>query len=115
MITCEDIFNCEDVKELKRLVFEYYMNNEQGKTALLRFIKDIGLSRKGINEVIHRGNEKTKLMVIPYLRELIETGKIGKWERPKHPRKDRIVGFISIFNTFIFPRHKIQRSLALVM
>jgi hypothetical protein len=101
MTTLEDIFKCEDIRELRRLACVFYKEKIRGISMTKNNLGAIRFSSKGIREVISHSNDINKLKIIPYLKEIIETGKVGEWEKPKHPRKDRIDGFIPITNEVV--------------
>ena len=86
-----------DIKELRQKAIEYYKENFQGKPVYREGIGNINFSNKGIKETIsHSGNNEDKLKCIVAIKDIILNGKIGKEEKPNHPRKDEIVSFIPI-------------------
>ena len=87
----------KDIKELRKKAIDYYKENFQGKPVYREGIGNINFSNKGIKETIsHSGNNEDKLKCIVAIKDIILNGKIGKEEKPNHPRKDEIVSFIPI-------------------
>ncbi|MDR0571394.1 MAG: hypothetical protein LBG48_00920 [Rickettsiales bacterium] len=86
MITCEDIFNCGDVRELRRVAREYYVNNIANTEVYNEEIGVVKFSKAGYKKPMSFGSDKRKLLVFPYLREIIKMGKIIKIEEERHGR-----------------------------
>jgi hypothetical protein len=100
MISCEDIFGCEDLRELRKLVFEYYKNYLQGKYFFHPVLGKILFSRRGIDKFISSSANKEKLIMVTILTNIVETGRYLGSEEPSHPRKDGIIKFHRI-NTLV--------------
>jgi hypothetical protein len=112
MIICEDIFKCEDIKELRKLALEYYRERIQGKTIFRRRMGYIRFSKKGIKETISHSNE-IKLKMVCFILDIARTGKIGKKEEPKHIRNDRIKFFVPITKIVVYFCKKIDVEILL--
>ena len=95
-ISGDELGSYKDIKELRKKAIEYYKEHLQGKDAHRSDIGKIRFSGKGIGHTISFSAKKEKLLLLPYLRKIIETGKLGKEEVINHPRKDRIVAFVTI-------------------
>jgi hypothetical protein len=113
MTVCEDIFRCEDIKELRRLVFEYYKNNLQGKYFSNSYLGKILFSRRGIDKFISSSANKDKLIMVSVLPKIIERGKYVGSEEPTHERKDGITRFYRI-NSLVEIRSEIKEVSLLV-
>lgn len=95
----------KDIKELRQKAKDYYSTHFQGKTVHKEGLGEIRFSGKGIKETISHSNED-KLKLVPSIKDIIEHGKIGDIEKPKHPRKDGMVEFIPIKTTVEFGNDK---------
>lgn len=98
-LTGNELGSYRDVKELRQKAVDYYKANLQGKSAHRDDIGEIRFSRKGMSEAKNFSADENKLLMFPALRGIIETGELGKEEKPKHPRKDGIVAFVPITKT----------------
>ncbi|MDE5833841.1 MAG: DUF2213 domain-containing protein [Desulfovibrio sp.] len=87
-----------DIKELRKKAVEYYKANFQGKNTFHRDIGEIKFTGKGRKETIAFSADPDKLLIIPFLPDILKTGKLGEEESLKHPRKDGITSFIPIKN-----------------
>lgn len=90
------------MKELRQKAVDYYKANLQGKPAHRDDIGEIRFTRKGMEKTVSFSGDADKLLIFPALRGIIETGKLGKEEKPDHYRKDDIVAFIPISKTIKF-------------
>jgi hypothetical protein len=101
-ITGNELGSYADAKELRQKAVSYYKDNLQGKPARRDDIGEIRFSRKGLEETRYFSADTDKLLMVPALRDIIETGTLGKEETLNHPRKDGIVAFIPIKKTIDF-------------
>lgn len=101
-ITGNELGDYRDVKELRQKAVNYYKTHLQGKSVHRDDIGEVRFSRKGRDETEAFSANPDKLLMIPALRDIIETGKLGKEEAPDHTRKDGIVAFIPITKTVTF-------------
>lgn len=95
-ITGEELGAWKDVKELRQKAVDYYKANLQGKPAHRDDVGEIRFSRKGRDEMEAYSADPDKLLMVPALRTIIETGELGTEEKCKHPRKDGIVAFVPV-------------------
>ena len=61
----------------------------------------IRVSSVGIKEFLHYTGNLDKLALVPHLKELIETSRVGAKEDLTHPRKDNIIAFYPLYNDAI--------------
>jgi hypothetical protein len=113
MIECKDVFKYDDIKELRKLAFEYYKNNLQGKYFLNLQLGKILFSRRGIDKFISSSANRDKLIMVSVLSKIIELGEYVGSEKPTHERKDGIIKFHRI-NTTIEIHNKIKEVSLLV-
>ncbi len=95
-VTGEELGTWRDVKELRRKAVNYYKTHLQGKPAHRDDIGDIRFSKKGRDEMEAFSANTDKLLIVPALRNIIETGKLGAVEKLNHPRRDEIVAFVPV-------------------
>ena len=98
-ITGKELGDFQTNKEWRQAARAYYSEHLQGKSANHPQLGQIEFSGKGIKEAISHSGNIQKLKLIPYLREIIETGTAGQWQGLKHPRTDGLVQFCDIKNT----------------
>jgi len=101
-ITGSELGSYSDTKELRKKAIDYYKENLQGKPARRDDIGEIRFSGKGIDETATFSANPDKLLMVPALRGIIETGSLGKEEPLNHPRKDGIMAFVPITKTIGF-------------
>jgi hypothetical protein len=95
-ITGNELGSYADAKELRQKAVQYYKDNLQKNPAHRADIGKIRFSGKGMDETKSFSADPDKLLMLPALRNIIETGTLGKEEKLKHPRRDGIVAFIPI-------------------
>ncbi|MBO7244878.1 MAG: hypothetical protein J6V53_06335 [Alphaproteobacteria bacterium] len=61
----------------------------------------IRVSNVGIKEFLHYTGNLDKIALVPHLKELIETSRVGAKEKLTHPRKDNIIAFYPLYNDVI--------------
>lgn len=87
----------EQKKAMRQEARNFYRQNFQGKPIKKEgFDTDIDFTKKGIDETISSSANATKLDAIPYLKELIEAGKVTKLKGLYKKRNDDFVGFRKI-------------------
>ncbi len=95
-----DIRNKKDDIKLIRKNAKKYMKNVIRKQDINHpELGHIRVSNKGINEFFHTTGNPDKLALIPHLKELIETARVGEKENLTHKRDDAIVAFYPLYNT----------------
>ena len=101
-ITGNELGDYADARELRRKAVGYYKENLQGQPAHRDDIGEIRFSRKGLEETRTFSADTDKLLLLPALRSIIETGRLGQEEKPNHARTDGIVAFLPITQTVDF-------------
>lgn len=101
-LTGKELGDYKDVKELRQKVVAWYKEHLQGKPAHRDDIGEIHFTRKGMEKSRSFSGNPDKLFMFPAIRDIIETGKLGKEETIDHSRNDDIVAFIPISSTVYF-------------
>ncbi len=101
-LTGNELGSYRDVKELRQKAVDYYKEHLQGKPAHRDDIGEIQFTRKGMEKSRSFSGNPDKLLMFPAIRDIIETGKLGKEEAIDHSRNDDIVAFIPISSTVDF-------------
>jgi hypothetical protein len=98
MIICEDLFRRENIKEVRELAKEYYIGN-LANTAV--FNKDAGtiyFSSKGYKKPISFSGGIRKVILFPYLKEIIEGTKLIKTKKDKKEQRNIFILYIVLLN-----------------
>jgi hypothetical protein len=93
ILSCEDIFNCDDIRELREIAKKYYVANLTNTTVENPYVGVIKFNKVGRREFFHYGANKNKIIIVPYLRGIIKTAKLVEFRDLEHPRKDKMKGF----------------------
>lgn len=101
-LTGNELGSYRDVKELRQKAVDYYKEHLQGKPAHRDDIGEIRFTRKGMEKSRSFSGNPDKLLMFPAIRDIIETGKLGREEAIDHSRNDDIVAFIPISSTVNF-------------
>lgn len=101
-LTGNELGSYRDVKELRQKAVDYYKEHLQGKPAYRDDIGEIRFTRKGMEKSRSFSGNPDKLLMFPAIRDIIETGKLGREEAIDHSRNDDIVAFIPISSTVNF-------------
>lgn len=101
-LTGNELGSYRDVKELRQKAVDYYKEHLQGKPAHRDDIGEIRFTRKGMEKSRSFSGNQDKLLMFPAIRDIIETGKLGREEAIDHSRNDDIVAFIPISSTVNF-------------
>lgn len=65
----------KDINELREKAYQYYRKNIQGKPVDIGKYKNIRIARKSAERYKHYGADERKLLIVPKLREILETSK----------------------------------------
>ncbi len=95
-LTGKELGDYKDVKELRQKVVAWYKEHLQGKPAHRDDVGEIRFSKKGRDEMKTFSADQDKLLMVPALRNIIETGTLGQEEPLNHPREDGIVAFVPV-------------------
>lgn len=95
-LTGEELGTWRDVKELRKKTLAYYKANYQGSSVHRDDMGDIRFSDRGIDKTIAFSADPDKLLMVPALGNIIETGEKGREEPGDHPEKNHIVSFVPI-------------------
>ena len=101
-ITGDELGSYSSTTELRQKAVQYYKDNLQGKPSHREDVGEIRYSQKGIRETTHFSADPDKLLMLPAVRDIIDTGTLGAEEELKHPRKDGIVSFTPVTKTVNF-------------
>jgi hypothetical protein len=86
MIVCEDIFKCEDIRELRRLCREYYIDNLADTEVYNEEIGIVKFSKGGYKKPLSLSADVRKLRIFPYLGEIVRTSTLSKIENDRYER-----------------------------
>ena len=88
----------KNIKELRDISIRYFAKNIQGRTIDIGEYKNIRISRKSREKYESFSMDERKLLIVPKLREIIETSEY-KVSSPKYKeRKDHIARFYYFTN-----------------
>ena len=91
----------KDIEELREKAYKYYRDNLQGKPVDIGKYKNIRISRRSAERYKSYGADERKLLIVPKLREILETSKYKDSEDLYKKRKDNIVKFHYFTNKVI--------------
>jgi hypothetical protein len=101
MITCEDIFGREDLKGLRETAKEYYITNLANVEVYNEDVGAIRFTKVGRREFFHYSANRNKIIIIPYLREIVKTAKLADFKGLEHPRRDKMKGFYYLTSSIL--------------
>ncbi|MDR0675814.1 MAG: DUF2213 domain-containing protein [Elusimicrobiota bacterium] len=85
-ITGKELGEYKDIKELREKAIEYYKDNLAGKKVKNETLGEINFSEKGFKKPISFSADEKKLLLFPYLQEIIINSKVIKEEKEKYNR-----------------------------
>ena len=93
--------NYKDIKELRETAIKYFADNIQGKTFDIGKFKDIRINKKAKYKYKTFSADERKLLIVPFLLEILKSSKY-KISSPKYKeRKDKITKFHYFTNEVI--------------
>ena len=93
-----DVSTNVDPKQIRKDAKKYLLDKVRKQDITHPKLGKIRVSRKGIDEFINTSGNIDKLALVPHLKELIETSRVGEKEDLTHPREDNIVAFYPLYN-----------------
>jgi hypothetical protein len=94
MIECKNIFECENSKELRGLAKEYYVNNIAKTTVFNKDIGTIYFPSKGYKKPVSFSGDVRKLILFPYIKEIMKNAKLVKTERDRKKQPNIFIWYI---------------------
>lgn len=93
-----DVSTNVDPKQIRKDAKKYLLDKVRKQDIAHPELGKIRVSRKGIDEFVNTSGNIDKLALVPHLKELIETSRVGEKEDLTHPREDNIVAFYPLYN-----------------